>query len=246
MRAPLVTSLLASVLVFALGGAARADQMYGVIGSDSFSIGSRDITSEVDYRGTETLTITRSGRYTRLRAHVEYVRSDGAVSTQAQGDFVVDVLPNGDVADSANRDPDYLTVLSQPFAAQLDQATLSGLRALRAPLPFDFTSPFTGSSLHGYLKHVADGELARRAVAGVRFEAGGPMRGALPDRPGLALIGTIAMQGTAYYDLQTALVLSLEATVTVSGYVSNHTGNDPVTIVYRRTIHAAQAADAAR
>ena len=196
MRAPLVTSLLASVLVFALGGAAGADQIYDVSGSDSFSIGAGDITSEVDYRGTETLAITRSGRYTRLRAHVDYVRSDGAASTRAQGDAVVDVLPNGEVADSANRDPDYLTVLSQPFAAQLDPATLSGLRALRTPLPFDFPSPFTGSALHGYLKHVPEGELARRAVAGVRFEAGGPMRGALPDRPGLALIGTIAMRPT--------------------------------------------------
>ena len=64
------------------------------------------------------------------------------------------------------------------------------------------------------------------------------MNGRLPDRPGLSLVGGIAMSGTAYYDLDTALLVSLDATVTITGKVSNRNGNDPVTIVYRRTIRA--------
>ena len=73
---------------------------------------------------------------------------------------------------------------------------------------------------------------------GVRFESAGKMKGALPDRPGLTLAGTIAMRGTAYYDLDSALLLSLDTTVTISGNVSNRSSNDPVTIVYARIIRA--------
>jgi hypothetical protein len=242
MRAPLATLFLAFVLVAGLGERARADQSYDVSGSDSFSIGAGDITSRVSYRGTETLTAEQNGRLIRLSARAVYVRSDQGAESQAVAEYVSDVAADGTVVASADRDPDYLTVLNQPFAAQLDRPTLDDLQSLRAPLPFDFPSPFTGSSLHGYLQKLPPGSVAGRPAAGVRFEAAGPMRGALPDRPGLTLIGTIAMRGTAFYDRSRALLLALDATVTISGYVSNRTGNDQVTIVYRRTIRAADAA----
>ncbi len=242
MRAPLATLFLAVVLVAGLGGRAWAAQSYDVAGSDSFSIAGGDITSRVNYNGTEKLVAEPNGRLTRLSAHAEYLRSDQGAQTQADADYVADIAPDGSVVASADRDPDYLTVLNQPFAAQLDRPTLDDLQSLRAPLPFDFPSPFTGSSLHGYLRKLPAGTIAGRSAAGVSFEAAGPMRGALPDRPGLTLIGTIAMRGTAYYDRSSALLLALDATVTISGFVSNRTSNDQVTIVYRRTIRAAQAA----
>jgi hypothetical protein len=72
------------------------------------------------------------------------------------------------------------------------------------------------------------------------------MKGELPDRPGLTLVGTIAMRGTAYYDIDTALLLALETTVTITGNVSNRSGKDPVTIVYARTIRAETPAHAER
>ena len=62
------------------------------------------------------------------------------------------------------------------------------------------------------------------------------MKGQLPDRPGLTLAGTIAMRGTAYYDANSALLLALDTTVTITGNVSNRSNNDPVTIVYSRII----------
>jgi hypothetical protein len=220
------------------GLVAGAQQAYAVAGKDSFSIGAGAIVSEISYSGTETLTISRHGRFTRLRAHVSYTRSDGAASTVAIGDYVADQLPTGEMLDSADHDPDYLTVLNQPFAAQLDLQTLSDLRHLSGALPFDFPSPITGSSLHGYLQHVAGGMVGPRRSTGVRFEAAGPMKGELPDRPGLTLVGTIAMRGTAYYAIDTALLLALETTVTITGNVSNRSGKDPVTIVYARTIRA--------
>ncbi len=241
MRAPPVTLLLALVLVAGLGSRAQADQSYDVVGSDSFSIAAGDITSRVNYRGTETLSEERNGRLMRLSARAQYVRSDQGAESQAEADYVADMAPDGSVVATADHDPDYLTLLNQPFAAQLDRATLDDLQSLRAPLPFDFPSPFTGSSLHGYLEKLPPGSIAGRTAAGVSFEAAGPMRGALPDRPGLTLVGTIAMRGTAFYDRASAVLLALDATVTIAGYVSNRTGNDQVTIVYRRSIRASGA-----
>jgi len=250
-RAPLVTTLL--ILIFALvpAGIALADQTYTVAGRDTFSIGAGDIRSEISYVGTQTLSVHRHGHLTRYRAHVIYRRSDGTASTAATGEYLADIADAGNGVDSANGDPDYLTVLNQPFAAQLDPPTLADLRHLKGAVPFDFPSPITGASLHGYLKRAGAGTIGRHGALGVSFEAAGPMSGALPDRPGLRLNGTITMHGVAYYDLRSALLLTLDTTVTITGNVSNRLGKDPVTITYARLIRAAtapavQASSAAR
>ncbi|GAC1300609.1 MAG: hypothetical protein NVSMB19_07450 [Vulcanimicrobiaceae bacterium] len=231
-------TLVTFAFVSALEATALADQRYTVSGKDSFAIGAGDIRSEVSYAGTQTLKMTRHGKLTRYRAHVVYTRSDGTAATEATSDYVADVLPSGEARDTADHDPDYLTVLNQPFAAKLDRQTLSDLQHLDGALPFDFPSPFTGSSLHGYLKHIGNAPLGPHRSIGVRFESAGTMKGALPDRPGMTLTGTIAMRGTAYYDVENALLLALDTTVTITGTVSNRSSNDPVTIVYARTIRA--------
>ncbi len=231
-------TLVTLALVSALSAMARADQRYTVAGKDSFAIGAGDIRSEVSYAGMQTLKMTRHGKVTRFKAHVAYTRSDGTAASDATSDYVADVLSTGETRDTADRDPDYLTVLNQPFSAQLDRQTLADLQHLGGALPFDFPSPFTGSSLHGYLKHIGNAMLGPHPSIGVRFESAGTMKGALPDRPGLTLNGTIAMRGTAYYDLDSALLLALDTTVTITGNVSNRSSNDPVTIVYARTIRA--------
>lgn len=246
-RAPLVASLLTMIFVSLPHVALAAEQTYVVSGKDSFAIGAGDIRSEVSYSGTQSLRVSRHGKTMRFKAHVAYTRSDGTAQTDATGEYVADVMPSGETLDYADHDPDYLTVLNQPFSAQLDRATLGDLQHLKGPLPFDFPSPFTGSSLHGYLQHIGNGTVGPRRAIGVRFESAGPMKGGLPDRPGLTLVGTIAMRGTAYYDLDTAFLLSLDTTVTITGNVSNRSGKDPVTITYARTIrvdtpHAIQSA----
>jgi hypothetical protein len=237
-RAPLVSALLSIAFAGALGAMATADQTYTVSGRDIFSIGGAGIRSEISYAGTQTLSIRRRGRTIRYRARVEYRRSDGGASTGASAEAIADVSDAGAVADGGAGDPDYLTVLNQPFAAQLDLGTLADLRGLRRAVPFDFPSPITGGALHGYLQRAGGGRVAGRPALGVRFESAGGMRGALPDRKGLTLRGTIAMRGTAFYDLQSALVLALDTTVTISGFLSDRAGNDPVTIVYQRSIRA--------
>ncbi|MDQ2858596.1 MAG: hypothetical protein M3R53_08105 [Candidatus Eremiobacteraeota bacterium] len=223
------------------------DQSYSVDGKDSFSIAG-DIRSEISYSGTQTLRIRRHGKRSRYAAHVEYRRSDGPASTDATSDYVAEMLPSGEIVESSEHDPDYLTVLNQPFAAQLDRQTLGDLRHMGGTMPFDFPSPFTGSSLHGYLRHIGGGTLGPRHATGVRFEAAGPMKGALPDRPGVTLAGTITMRGTAFYDSTSAVLLALDSTVTINGTLSNRAGNDPVTITYERKIraHEPQPTESAR
>jgi len=244
MRAPQVAaSFLFLALLACLAESARAaEQRYAVTGRDSFSIGDGDIKSETRYQGSQVLTVTRHGKAMRYAAKVTYVRDDQGAATEAVADFVSDLLPTGEQLDSADHDPDYLTVLNQPFSAQLDAATLEDLKHLHGSVPFDFPSPFTGATLHGSLSGIGTARLGGRRAVGVRFSAGGPMHGALPDRPGLTLSGGILMRGTAYYDCDTALLLTLDATVTISGNVSNRSGKDPVTIVYRRLIRAEQPA----
>jgi len=228
------------VLTLAMEGrvAVATERSYAVSGKDIFSIGAGDISSEVSYAGTQTLSLQHRGTIVRYVAHVTYTRTDGVASSGASAEYVADVLPSGDMLDSADRDPDYLTVLNQPFAARLDLATLKDLQHLAGALPFDFPSPFTGSSLHGHLVHLPAGTIGKRRAIGVRFEAAGPMSGELPDRPGMTLRGTIAMRGNAYYDDGDAMLLSLATIVTISGNVSNRSGKDPVTIIYRRNIRA--------
>ncbi len=240
MRAPqLAATILVLLVVVALAERARADeQRYAVSGRDSFSIGDGDIKSETRYRGREVLTVEHHGKAMRYTAKVTYVRNDQGAESSASAGYVSDLLPTGQQLDSADHDPDYLTVLNQPFSAQLDAATLDDLRRLHGSVPFDFPSPFTGATLHGSLEGIGMGRVGGKPAVGVRFSAGGPMHGALPDRPGLTLSGGILMRGVAYYDAETALLLTLDATVTISGNVSNRSGKDPVTIVYRRSIRA--------
>ncbi|GAC1444758.1 MAG: hypothetical protein NVS2B8_21170 [Vulcanimicrobiaceae bacterium] len=236
-RAPLV-SFLTLALTCVLVAAARADQTYTVSGKDTFAVGADDIRSEVTYNGLQRLSVTRRGALQRMQAHVAYTRSDGSAQNEATADYTADVTAAGETTDSADHDPDYLTVLNQPFSAVLDRGTLADLQHLHGALPFDFPSPFTGSSLHGYLQHIGNARVGPSHSIGVRFESAGPMKGELPDRPGITLVGTIAMRGTAYYDRRTALLLALETTVTITGTVSNRAGKDPVTITYARSIHA--------
>ena len=57
------------------------------------------------------------------------------------------------------------------------------------------------------------------------------------------------MKGTAYYDYRTAMLVSLDATLTIDGNLDDAARRSPVSIVYARSIRAAtarQAAEAAR
>jgi hypothetical protein len=229
-----------ALLIFVVCAAAlaKADQTYSVDGSDTYQIGGNDVRSEIAYTGTQRLSVRQAGKARRYVAHAEYLRNDQGTHQRVKASFESTILPNGEQQDGANNDPDYLTVLNQPFAVQLDAGTMHDLAHLSGSVPFDFPSPMTGAPLHGTLRHVGAATLNGEAVLGVAFDASGPLDGTLPDHPNLALAGRIRMNGTAFYTEAGALLLALDATLTITGNVVGNARRDPVDIVYRRSLKA--------
>lgn len=217
---------------------AQADQSYRVVGRDTYQIGGNNVRSEIAYSGHQTLSIAKAPGGRKYSAHVEYERNDQGALGRASGSFESTIASDGEQKDGANNDPDYLTVLNQPFAVQLDAATMHDLASLHGSVPFDFASPMTGAPLHGTLHHIADALINGERVLGVAFDASGPLHGRLPDHPGLALAGKIRMSGTAYYTYRTALLLALDATLAIDGNLDDATRRDAVAIVYQRSIKA--------
>ena len=216
--------------------AARADQQYAVDGHDSFRITGSAVGSDIAYAGTGRLRAVHVDGAIRFTTTVAYGRTRDGTTTRATGTFETTLYRDGSQRDGADADPDYLTILNQPFAVQLDAATMRDLRALATAIPFDFPSPIIGATLHGSLRRLPDGTLRGERVLGIAFRASGPLRGALPDRPGLPVTGTISMNGRAYYALTNALLLGLDATLAIEGSLADSAAHEPVSIVYRRSI----------
>ncbi|HEX3463778.1 MAG TPA: hypothetical protein VHS78_07000 [Candidatus Elarobacter sp.] len=232
--------------VAASTAAARADQAYAVEGRDTFRAGNGEVRSETAYHGVQRLTIARKGRTTTYNAHVEYDRDADGGRQHERASFTSTLLPSGEQKDGPATDPDYLTVLNQPFAVQLDAQTMRDLGHVTRAVPFDFPSPMTGATLHGTLRRLPDAMVGVTRAMGIAFEAKGPLHGALPDRPDMQLAGSITMKGTAYYAYGSALLLALDATLAIDGNIDDSARRSPVSIVYSRSIHAAEGKEAAR
>jgi len=245
-RRAVVAGMFALLAAAASATAARADQAYAVEGHDVFRDGSRDVRSETVYHGVQRLSVTHNGQTTIYNANVEYERTGEGGRQHQRASFSSTLLPSGEQRDGPGNDPDYLTVLNQPFAVQLDSATMRDLAHVRRAVPFDFPSPMTGATLHGSLRRLPDAMVGTRRAMGISFEAKGPLHGALPDRPAMQLAGTITMKGTAYYAYGSALLLALDATLAIDGAVDDTERHAPVTIVYTRSIHSAEGRQAAR
>lgn len=228
-----------------LGLPANADQRYAVTGNDRYQIGQNDLQTSISYSGTQRLVITQNGARKRFTAQATYTRSDAAGRVPAQASFVQEMTPQGELKDRIDLDPDYLTVLNQPFAIELDAATLSDLLHLSGRVPFEFPAPMTGGTLHGYLERGSTGVVDGHPVLAVDFDAAGPMVGPLPDHAQLSLHGTMRMRGTAYYALRgEPLLLALNETLSIAGTLHDRAQNSPVKIVYQRSIRADHAQDA--
>ena len=242
MSAGLLTASIVCAFCFGLAAPVAAEtpahrvQWYTIDGADTFRIAGRPERTDIVYAGKQRLEIDRRGAVTQFTATVSYDRREGGATTHATGAFSSEILANGEQRDGRDDDPDYLTILNQPFSAQLDAPTMRDLRGLDRPLPFDVPSPMTGAPLHGSLRRLPDGTLDGHRVLGIAFVARGPLNGSLPDHPETALSGTITMNGTAYYAYANALLMALDATLQIEGRVANSGQSDPVTILYKRTI----------
>jgi len=211
-------------------------------GQDVYEIGTPGTISRVVYSGTQRLTVERQGKQATYDAQARYRRSgdDGASDVHAR--FIQELMPNGSFQDRLDEDPDFLTILNQPFAVQLDPTTMRDLRALRRPVPFDATSPLGGEAvLRGYLRPAPSGPVDGRPAVAVRFEAEGPMTGPLPDRSEAVISGRMRMDGSAYYATQGAMLLALDATLTIVAGLREDQHAIPVRIVYQRFIRASNA-----
>jgi len=231
-------SSMAILALLLVAGSSESHQTYQVSGRDSYQIGSRELRSDTSYEGTERLTIRSAGGITHYAARATYIRTDQGQGHASVATFDSVVLADGEEHDVAGDDPDFLTVLNQPFAVQLDAQTLRDVGKLREPSPFSFTSAMTGATLRGTLFHVTDGLIAGHPVVGIGFDASGPMRGGLPEHPEISLRGTIRMSGRAYYTRASALLLALDAKLQIAGTLADTSTSDPVKILYRRIIRA--------
>jgi hypothetical protein len=213
-------------------------------GEDVYRIGSDSSVTRVVYAGTQRLTVQHQGKQARYDAQARYERAGGEGKTLVDARFVQELTANGSFEDRIDEDPDFLTILNQPFAIQLDATTMRDLRGLRSKVPFDATSPLGGEAvLHGFLRPGTGGNVNGRATISVRFEAEGPMSGPLPDRTEATMNGRMRMDGSAYYSVDDAMLLALDATLTIVAQLRNGQQTVPVRIVYRRTIRASRASD---
>ena len=246
IRRAVLAGTFAFLLAIAAPAAARADQAYAVQGRDTFRVGNGEVHSETVYQGVQRLTIRRSAGKTTFVASVEYDKDADGGKQHQRASFTSYLLPSGEQKDGPSADPDYLTVLNQPFSVLLDRPTMRDLAHVRRPVPFDFPSPMTGAPLRGTLRHLPDAMVGGNRAMGIAFEARGPLHGALPERPAMQLAGSITMKGTAYYDYTSTLLVSLEATLTIDGNLDDAARRSPVSIVYARSIRSAVGQQAAR
>lgn len=211
---------------------------YHISGDDVYTVGETPTVAHIVYSGTQSLSIAPDGRVLRFEAVAKCTRSDSAGSAPERAHFIQDMLPDGSFQDRADDDPDFLTILNQPFAIELDRATIRDLRDLHSQVPFEAASPVGGGSLNGTLRPWKAGVLHGHRVVGVRFVAIGSASGPLPQHALAAIInGHIRLDGTAYYDTDRALLLALDARLTIEGTLaSGGVQPVPVRIVYRRRI----------
>jgi len=227
--------------------AARADQTYAVTGKDVVQLGSGETQSQTTYRGVQHLAISRTGNGISFNARVDYDKLSDGTTEHETASYTSTMLPSGTMQDGPTHDPDYLTVLDQPFAVQLDAPTMRDLGHVKRAVPFDFPSPITGAPLRGSLRRLPDALVGGTRAMGIAFDATGPLHGALPDHPTLALSGHIHMRGTAYYAYDTAVLIALDATLEIDGSLDADAQRSPVSILYQRSLRplAPQSARAA-
>lgn len=214
---------------------------YDTSGEDTYRIQSAQTFSRVSYAGTERLSIERQGAAWRFEARARYTRNGPDGRSRGEALFVQILQPDGTFEDRVDDDPDFLTILNQPFAVRLDAATLQDLRALRGRVPFAATSPLGAQAvLHGFLRPAPGGPIAGRQTVAVRFEAEGGMTGPLPGYAETLVAGTMRMEGTAYYAADSAVLLALNVALTLDARLRQGRPevSVPVRIAYRRMIRA--------
>jgi len=220
---------------------ARADVQYETSGQDLYRIAPTGATSQVAYAGSQRLSIRHQNGGWRFESRAEYTRTGPDGKSRGEADFVQTLQPDGVSEDRVDDDPDFLTILNQPFAVRLDATTLHDLQALHGRVPFAATSPLGAQAvLHGYLRPAPGGPIAGHPTVAVRFEADGAMTGPLPGSAQTLVSGTMRMDGVAYYAIESETLFALNVTLTLDARLAQgrQAPSLPVRIFYRRSIRA--------
>jgi hypothetical protein len=229
------------LLVAAFAAPARADQLYQLRGVDRYAVVGGHARYNVSLAGSQRLKIATVKGRMRFTVRAHYVRTANNNRDSVQAFFTQSMRPDGDLDDGTSYDPDYVTILNQPFAVWIDSDTRSGGDSARVPLTFD--APLTGGTLRGYLARAGVGIVAGRRAVSMRFDASGPMSGSDSDDPQRRIRGTVRMRGTAYYGARDGLLLALDETFSVSARLYEGSHSLPLQIVHRRFIKASKIPD---
>ena len=175
-------------------GPACADVRYDTSGEDLYRIESSDTSSRVTYAGIQQLSVRQDGKGVRFEARARYLRNGPDGKNHGEAVFVQFLQPNGTFEDRVDDDPDFLTILNQPFAVRLDATTLRDVRALHGGVPFAATSPLGAAAvLRGFLRPAPSGPIARAA------DRCGPVRSSRRhDRPTTGLASDACFRHDAY------------------------------------------------
>ncbi|HYL26606.1 MAG TPA: hypothetical protein VEW74_02160 [Candidatus Nitrosotalea sp.] len=214
---------------------------YETSGQDFYRIVPTGASSQVAYAGSQRLSIRREGSAWRFESRAQYTRTGPDGKSRGQADFVQTLEPDGAFEDRVEDDPDFLTILNQPFAVHLDATTLRDLRTLHGRVPFAATSPLGAQAvLHGFLRPAPGGPIAGHPTVAVRFEADGAMTGPSPGSAQTLVSGTMRMDGVAYYAIESATLFALNVTLTLDARLAQgrQAPSVPVRIFYRRSIRA--------
>ena len=96
---------------------------YQTAGEDVYRIETSQSLSRVRYAGTQLLRIAHEGDGLRFDAQASYVREAPDGKSSARAHFVQTLSRDGGFEDVLDEDPEFLTILNQPFAVRLDDST---------------------------------------------------------------------------------------------------------------------------
>ncbi len=240
MRARILSFLSLCVALLSTASlGALADQRYSVSGSDRYTMGSAANSDTLSLTGDETLTIRKRGSRTEFTAQLSGTQSDGSETLPLRGSFTQVLTSSGDLRDEANADPQFATILNQPFDIEIDGQTLNDLLHSRARLMLNMPAPLTGGTLRGYLQRGAIARVGSVRALQVRFDATGPAHGRVAGDGAPTIGGTVQMHGTAYYALRgVPLLLGLDETFTMTAALHDEGRTVPVVVVHRRRFRA--------
>jgi len=234
-RTACLAAILAAVQLTSPVLACAASTTYILTGSDAFRVGVR--SGRVVFSGHQRLvTYARDGSE-YFRATVSYSRRDASGTQAKRASFLQQTATgfNGQFVDLVNRDPDYVSVLSQPLSIQLRPDDVRALQNLKSRADLEFPLGIGESNLLGHIQRLR--LHAKKGLLAFSFFATGMMNGPLARHHQLVVRGSVTMSGVAYYDIRNGRLLEIEDGIQLRGRLYDGGKVSPVTISYIRKMH---------